>query len=229
MARISTTDPQDELFDVVDEAGNPTGVEKPRGLIHRDGDWHRSLHIWVYGIGDDGQPFVLFQRRSPTKDTSPGALDVAVGGHIRAGEDIAETVREAEEELGLSVESSELTFLGRRSGVYRGEGVVDREINEVYAVRSDLDPGCYRLHPVELESLVFVSLVDSASLFRGERSKVRAVEYWPDQHTATATSHRIDISMHDFAGGIGDRYGLAVTASIADLLDARTLNHFLIQ
>ena len=37
-----------------------------------------------------------------SKDTWPGALDVAVGGHLRAGETLAEAVREAEEEIGLA-------------------------------------------------------------------------------------------------------------------------------
>ncbi len=63
---LATTDPQDELFDVLDADGRPTGLAKPRGEVHRDGDWHGALHIWVGGIGDDGVPFVLFQRRSLT-------------------------------------------------------------------------------------------------------------------------------------------------------------------
>jgi 8-oxo-dGTP pyrophosphatase MutT (NUDIX family) len=44
---------------------------------------------------------VLFQRRSAAKDTWPGAIDVAVTGHYRAGESLAEALREAEEEIGL--------------------------------------------------------------------------------------------------------------------------------
>ena len=98
----TTTDPQDELFDVLDAEGNLTGISKPRGEVHRDGDWHRGLHIWVYGFDPDGTPFMLFQRRSKTKDTWPGKLDVAVGGHYRAGESLAETLRETEEEIGLT-------------------------------------------------------------------------------------------------------------------------------
>ena len=100
MSAAPTTDPQDERFDLYDENGIPLGIAKSRGAVHRDGDWHRSLHLWVWGIGEDSAPFVIFQRRSMTKDTWPGALDVAVGGHFRSGESLAETLREAEEEIG---------------------------------------------------------------------------------------------------------------------------------
>jgi 8-oxo-dGTP pyrophosphatase MutT (NUDIX family) len=89
-----------ELFDLYTREGAPLGIAKPRGLVHRDGDWHRSVHIWVWGVLD-GAPHLVFQRRSPGKDTYPGALDVAVTGHARAGEPLEATLREAEEEIGL--------------------------------------------------------------------------------------------------------------------------------
>ena len=98
----ATTDPQDELFAVLDANGEPTGRRKRRGDVHRDGDWHGALHIWVGGVdGTVERRSSLFQRRSLTKDTWPGVLDVAVGGHLRAGRRLAEAVREAEEEIGL--------------------------------------------------------------------------------------------------------------------------------
>ena len=39
-----------ELFDVVRADGTPTGEVKPRAAVHRDGDWHRAVHVWVAGI-----------------------------------------------------------------------------------------------------------------------------------------------------------------------------------
>ena len=40
----------DELFDVLDAAGRPTGRAKRRADVHRDGDWHRALHCWVLDV-----------------------------------------------------------------------------------------------------------------------------------------------------------------------------------
>ena len=48
---ILAQDP-DELFDVVDAGGNLTGIVKRRGDVHRDGDWHRAIHVWVIGVDD---------------------------------------------------------------------------------------------------------------------------------------------------------------------------------
>ena len=37
----------DELFDVLNDSGERTETTKRRGDIHRDGDWHASVHIWI--------------------------------------------------------------------------------------------------------------------------------------------------------------------------------------
>ena len=78
MSDLLPQDP-DELFDVVDERGQPTGVVKRRADVHRDGDWHRAVHVWIVGLDAD-EPFILFQRRSPGKDTWPGKLDATAAG-----------------------------------------------------------------------------------------------------------------------------------------------------
>jgi 8-oxo-dGTP pyrophosphatase MutT (NUDIX family) len=124
----------------------------------------------------DGTPFVLFQRRSLTKDTFPGLLDVAVGGHLRAGETLAETAREAEEEIGLAIELAGLTRLGRRFVAGRTAGVYDREVQEIFGLSSDAPLEAYRLHPDEVSGLVAAHLDDALALFAGEMHDIVAVE-----------------------------------------------------
>ena len=77
-----TTDPE-EYFDILDEHGNKTDRIKPRSEVHRDGDWHRAVHIWI--INNQGE--ILLQRRAPDKDTHPNFWDISVGGHLQAGDD----------------------------------------------------------------------------------------------------------------------------------------------
>lgn len=36
-----------ELFDIVDENGEPTGITKERSKVHADGDLHRTSHVWI--------------------------------------------------------------------------------------------------------------------------------------------------------------------------------------
>mmetsp|Transcript_4645 Transcript_4645/g.6788 ORF Transcript_4645/g.6788 Transcript_4645/m.6788 type:complete len:275 (+) Transcript_4645:45-869(+) len=83
-------------------APQPTGKVKKRSQVHKDGDWHRSMQLWLHqsDLANDTVR-VLLQRRSPYKDTHPNLLDVSCAGHVNAGDDVLETtMREMEEELG---------------------------------------------------------------------------------------------------------------------------------
>ena len=142
--------------------------------MHRDGDWHAALHIWVGGVGAEG-PFVLFQRRTLSKDTSPGALDVSVGGHLGAGETLVEAAREAEEEIGLRTTLDALTYIGRRWASWEQDGVRDNELQHAYALRNDgYRPSAYQLHPDEIDALVAVPIEAALRLFRGELREIPA-------------------------------------------------------
>ena len=72
-----------EYFDILDENGNKTGKIKLRTEVHRDGDWHKAIHIWI--INDKGD--ILLQRRSADKDSNPNMLDISCAGHLTAGDD----------------------------------------------------------------------------------------------------------------------------------------------
>ena len=171
-----------ELFDLCDRDGAPLGRRKPRSEVHRDGDWHRSLHIWVaLREGPDlphapRSPHLLFQRRSPEKDTWPGALDVAVAGHLRAGETVLDGLREAREEIGLELGPSDVVRLGlRRSANERG-AIRDRELQEIFATATSLPLAFFQPDPDEVTSLVVIEIEAAWALFRGERAEARAWE-----------------------------------------------------
>jgi len=151
-----------ELLDVLDRAGLPTGERKARAAVHRDGDWHRTVHVWV--VRSDGH--VLLQRRAETKEPEPGRIDVSVGGHLVAGELAVDVVREVEEELGLVVRLGALTYLGtavtdRAYGTY-----VDREFQDVYALRDDTPLTALHLPAAEVEVVYEVPVDRAIALFR---------------------------------------------------------------
>ena len=163
--------------------------------MHRDGDWHGALHVWVGGIGDDGSPFVVFQRRSRSKDSWAGALDVAVGGHFRAGETLEDAVREAEEEIGLRVAAADLTRLGRRFA--HGGSRRDNEVQDVFALRSDLPLRAYTLHPDEVDAVVSMGLEEALALFDGRAATARGLELARGGREAVA----VGATVEQFAGG----------------------------
>eukprot|EP00928_Gymnodinium_smaydae_P074549 TRINITY_DN57586_c0_g1_i1.p1 TRINITY_DN57586_c0_g1~~TRINITY_DN57586_c0_g1_i1.p1 ORF type:complete len:289 (-),score=22.16 TRINITY_DN57586_c0_g1_i1:50-916(-) len=145
----------DELFDVcspplrANEVVRPdsgalsvTGHVKERGLVHKSGDWHRSVHVWLLDSTGD----LLLQKRSEHKDTHPNRWDVSCAGHIGAGDDgLSTAVRELDEELGIKVDASALqhlfTFAGSISGETAKHGpFYCNEYQEVYLVRA---PGAH--------------------------------------------------------------------------------------
>lgn len=158
-----------ELFDVVTEDGQPTGITKPRAHVHRDGDWHRAVHIWVYGVSPDG-PYLLMNQRGKHKDTWPLALDATVGGHLGAGETVENAFREVEEEIGVRMDPSrfEWIFQRKRSSGDLIPGILDQELQEVFIVHDDRPLTAFAPNHAELEGIAKVSIRDAGRLFRGE-------------------------------------------------------------
>jgi 8-oxo-dGTP pyrophosphatase MutT (NUDIX family) len=140
--------------------------------VHRDGDWHAGIHIWV-GSVVDGVPLVLFQRRSATKDTRPGRVDTAVSGHLGAGESLAEAMREAREEIGLELSLDDVTVLGRR---FVRAHPSDNEVQDVLAARADLPLEAFAPHPLEVDALLTTPIAAALALLGGEVGSVEAIE-----------------------------------------------------
>jgi isopentenyldiphosphate isomerase len=122
----------DELLDVFDERGWHVGTKR-RADVHRDGDWHLAFHLWV--VSAEG---VLFQRRARDKASWPGHLDASAAGHLIAGEAVRDGLREVDEELGAAYAFDDLESLGvHRVDDVEHSGVVNRELQHVFAVRDD--------------------------------------------------------------------------------------------
>ena len=125
-----------QLLEVVDAQGNVVGWET-RLKIHAQGLLHREVYVWFY----TRQGEVIFQHRSPTKDTYPNLLDATVGGHVALGEDyLAAALREMEEETGVQVQGADLRYLWtfhHKSPNPSHAGLVNNALRAVYVY-------CYR-------------------------------------------------------------------------------------
>lgn len=144
-----------EYFDILDENGNKTGKIKLRSEVHRDGDWHKAVHIWI--LNDDGD--VLLQRRCPTKDSNPNMLDISCAGHLSAGDDsLLAALRELKEELNLDVKQEELTFIKtlKKSSRYT-ETFINNEINDLYILRTNKKIEDMKFQKDEISEIFFVS------------------------------------------------------------------------
>ena len=135
----------EELLDRVDDANRVIGTV-PRAQAHGDPTLeHRAVHVLIF----DDQGRWLLQKRSPSKRIEPGKWDTAVGGHLEVGEDYAAAaVREAREELGITISRADLEPLHK----YVARSAVQTEHLRTYRVHS---PGPFTPHPDEIDEVRF--------------------------------------------------------------------------
>ena len=146
-----------EYFDILDENGNPTGQKKLRNQVHKDGDWHKSVHVWI--MNEKGE--LLLQKRSPTKESHPNKWDISFAGHIEAGATSIETViKEGAEELGIKISEKDIQFLFtyKKSSVLNNGTFINNEFNDVYLLRKELDISKIKLQKEEVSEVKWYSI-----------------------------------------------------------------------
>ena len=163
----------DERIDVVDETGARTGEVVWKSEAHRLGLWHRCFHCWICTPATENGPFLLAQRRAAEKDTWPGYLDVTAAGHLAAGEEPLDGLREVEEELGLRVHPDRLVSLGTRRVELEIPNGLDRELHDVFIVLEETSPGDFRLQQEEVESVLRIDLEDAETLWTAGSAPAR--------------------------------------------------------
>ena len=170
---VQQNDPT-ELLEVFTSKGDPTGAAKSRAAIHLEGDWHLAFHCWILRHG--GAEVVL-QQRSHLKDTFSGCWDAAAAGHWRFGETPAEAAREISEELGIEVAFDQLEYRGReRSARRMPNGLIDRELHEIYLLHDDRPLSVYRPDVSEVIGVAAFNVADVLALASGRLDRGNAVE-----------------------------------------------------
>jgi len=154
-----------EMFDVVDEKGQPTGRIVSRQKAHEQGIRHRTAHIWIVREVE-GRRQVLLQKRSAQKDSFPGMYDTSSAGHIRAGDEPRESaLRELGEELGIMASADQLTFVGtftiRYAKEFHGAMFKDNEISFVFLYQDPVDIDRLTLQKEEVERVDWFDIEDT--------------------------------------------------------------------
>lgn len=143
-----------EYFDILDENGNKTGKTKLRSEVHRDGDWHKSVHIWI--INNKGD--ILLQRRCATKDSYPNMLDISCAGHLSSGDDsLLGAIRELKEELNLDVVKEDLKFIKTLKCSSKCTSTfINNEFDDLYILRTDKGIETMKFQKEEISEIFFV-------------------------------------------------------------------------
>lgn len=103
-----------------EQAFLPSGIAADGVAFERiDFDTHKgylmgTVHMWIWRRRGADDIEILLQKRSLSKKSHPGMLDISVAGHIDEDETDLQTVcREAKEEVGLNVDAGRLEFTFR--------------------------------------------------------------------------------------------------------------------
>ncbi|MEX0151296.1 NUDIX hydrolase [Microbacterium sp. LMI1-1-1.1] len=135
----------DEIWDVTDIHGVPTGV------LHRRGDgpvaagtFHVVASVCV--VGGDGR--VLLTLRAPGKEY-PDAWEFPAGSALRGESSRRGAARELEEETGLAIHPDELVLVGRV--------IEERALFDLWVARVDGEPEVAP-DPEEVQDAAWVTL-----------------------------------------------------------------------
>jgi isopentenyldiphosphate isomerase len=154
-----------DLIDVLSPSGLRTGEIMTRADVHRLGKIHRAVHLYLFNSRNE----LLLQRRSLATDHYPGVFSVSVLGHVRSGEFSSLTVRrETAEELGLDASRLRFDFLfSHFQEAALNETYVDRQFNDVYLTRADVDPALVLFDRSEVSEVRFVPFENFLEMVSG--------------------------------------------------------------
>jgi hypothetical protein len=126
-----------------------SGHAKLRGEAIENGDWIGSFNLWI--VQDSPVPSIVYQQRGPTRTWMPNKLDVTAGGRYRAGEEIADGLREIREELGKDYEFKDLTYLGRKINVSPDtKSRLNHTVIDIFMVLDNSPFVSYKIDPEEI-------------------------------------------------------------------------------
>ena len=146
----------EEMLDTFDINGNFLSV-RTKSYCHSQNPncFHKTVWLWI--VDTNGK--VLVQLRSKNKSFMPDLWDISCAGHVVAGEStINACIREAKEELGLTLSQNDITFCTQ---------IVSCQFNEFgqfYITKLDPSAHSITLQKDEVQEIRWLEYSDFVSL-----------------------------------------------------------------
>jgi isopentenyldiphosphate isomerase len=148
-----------EYIDILNSNGQPTGKKKGKQAVHEDGDWHKTVHVWIINSKKE----LLLQKRAASLESHPNKWDISFAGHVSAGDDSEESViREAEEEIGLNLDKKDFKYLftTKHSGTQHNGAYINNEFSDVYIIEKDINIQKLKMLPDEVSEVKYIYYKD---------------------------------------------------------------------
>lgn len=166
----------EEMIDILDkETGEKTGKIISRDEAHTTGEWHGAIHVLII---DNNKEHTFLQKRCASKKLYPNTWDIAVGGHIAAGEDSLTTARrELEEELGLHSNNLKIEYVDMIKEQLNNNGVISNEFVSIYVVYADINIEDIKLQEEEVSEVKWCSKEELNELILANKMIPHVREY----------------------------------------------------
>lgn len=166
----------EEMIDVLDEeTGDLTGEIISKSKAHEIGKWHGSIHILI--VNKD-KTKTLLQKRCELKKLYPNMWDIALGGHISAGETPLESAkRELQEELELDLGNFEIKEIDRIKEQLTNNGIISNEYVTIYLAYGDINISEIKLQKEEVSEVKWCSKSELNELIKQEKILPHIREY----------------------------------------------------
>lgn len=146
---------KEELLDLFDAKGNPTGVTIRRGDEAPAGMYWAVVDVWI--VNSRGE--LLLQQRDTIKPNWPGYWCESAGGAVTSGEEPdTAALRETQEELGFTPSFD----CGGKIFEFLGE----KGLHHVYLFCQDVDPSSLTLQPGEVINAKYASPAQIRSMVK---------------------------------------------------------------
>lgn len=143
-----------EFIDVLDERRNKVGIVRNRELVYKNGDWHKTVHIWLINSKNE----LLIQKRAKDKQTFPNLWAISIAGHVISGEtSIEAALREIKEEIGIDVNPNDLKLIFTIKRIQDYKNGFLHVHDDVYLFKYDLDLYNTKIQKEELTDIRFIN------------------------------------------------------------------------
>lgn len=183
-------------IDIYDDNYNYISVEDKQ-VVHRNGIWHRVFTCQIFNSRDN---CVYFQKKAPNRYSfsRPDYVDISVGGHYEAGENIEDGIREIYEETGLSdIKFQDLISIGiRQTASTIAENYIANEFQHVYLLDYKGDFSDLLKENEETSGFVKLDIDDVLNLLICQKTSIKGEFAFLRDKTVTVES--VDITLNDF-------------------------------
>jgi len=147
-----------EYSNIYDKFGEKTGELIERNKAHKNGTYHRAIHLWLMNMQNE----ILIQQRSSDDEWAADFWYVSVAGHVDSSEGVKNTlIRETKEELGLDIshitDSIQYLYTFTEHITSDDCSYNDNEIIDVFVLKFDFDVNQITIQAEEVQAVKFIT------------------------------------------------------------------------